>query len=141
MAHAVLPKSKSNSSPQSLTAVQMDPHPHQLPAPQPTAQPSRKRKKSDLNDEPSEPRRLRRSHEACARCRSKKIKASAVARGAPAATSTLASYLLRCFYTLSATQSIQDVPLVRMLALLAIKRTDIDRLSLREDIQSASSAN
>ena len=40
------------------------------------APPSRKRKKNE-NGEPSspaEPRRLRRSHEACARCRSKKIK-------------------------------------------------------------------
>ena len=42
----------------------------------------RKRKKS-VAESPdasgtSEPRRLRRSHEACARCRSKKIKASAV---------------------------------------------------------------
>ena len=42
----------------------------------------RKRKKTagdgDESMSASEPRRLRRSHEACARCRSKKIKASAV---------------------------------------------------------------
>ncbi|TFK18129.1 hypothetical protein FA15DRAFT_603884 [Coprinopsis marcescibilis] len=40
----------------------------------------RRRKGTDNGDDapaPSEPRRLRRSHEACARCRSKKIKASA----------------------------------------------------------------
>ncbi|VDC07224.1 unnamed protein product [Peniophora sp. CBMAI 1063] len=52
--------------------------PDMMPPPStPTpAPPSRKRKKND-NGEPSspaEPRRLRRSHEACARCRSKKIK-------------------------------------------------------------------
>ncbi|KAH9178364.1 fungal-specific transcription factor domain-containing protein [Lactarius sanguifluus] len=43
---------------------------------QPPPPPGRKRKKAE-NGEPStpaEPRRLRRSHEACARCRSKKIK-------------------------------------------------------------------
>lgn len=47
--------------------------PPSTPTPAP---PSRKRKKNE-NGEPSspaEPRRLRRSHEACARCRSKKIK-------------------------------------------------------------------
>ncbi|KAG5717034.1 hypothetical protein E4T56_gene20991 [Termitomyces sp. T112] len=48
------------------------------PQPQPAAPPSKRRKKADTGaDEgaaPSEPRRLRRSHEACARCRSKKIK-------------------------------------------------------------------
>lgn len=46
--------------------------------------PARKRKKNETNNDdaatPSEPRRLRRSHEACARCRSKKIKASPVGR-------------------------------------------------------------
>jgi hypothetical protein len=45
---------------------------------QPPPPPGRKRKKAE-NGEPStpaEPRRLRRSHEACARCRSKKIKVS-----------------------------------------------------------------
>ncbi|KAF9007651.1 hypothetical protein BDQ17DRAFT_1351073 [Cyathus striatus] len=67
------------------SALQMDPN-LQLQQPQqgqhsasPTAQnPQKRRRKGDGNgdDSPSqsEPRRLRRSHEACARCRSKKIK-------------------------------------------------------------------
>ncbi|KAI0293830.1 hypothetical protein BC826DRAFT_1141248 [Russula brevipes] len=63
------------------TIQPMDQQPHidtqqpQQAQPQPAPQ-GRKRKKAD-NGEPStpaEPRRLRRSHEACARCRSKKIK-------------------------------------------------------------------
>ena len=47
---------------------------------------ARKRKKAAENGDegaPAEPRRLRRSHEACARCRSKKIKVSATARCPP----------------------------------------------------------
>ncbi|KAF8905012.1 hypothetical protein CPB84DRAFT_1772186 [Gymnopilus junonius] len=69
------------------SALQMDPSQHlhlqqqqqQQQPPQPSATPSAKRRKrSDPNDDDapaaSEPRRLRRSHEACARCRSKKIK-------------------------------------------------------------------
>ena len=61
---------------------QQQPHidPQQSPQAQaqPPPPPGRKRKKAE-NGEPStpaEPRRLRRSHEACARCRSKKIKVS-----------------------------------------------------------------
>ena len=48
-----------------------------MPPPTPTSSgPARKRKKNDSGEpaSPAEPRRLRRSHEACARCRSKKIK-------------------------------------------------------------------
>ena len=47
--------------------------PPATPAPVP---PSRKHKKKENGDplSPAKPRRLRRSHEACARCRSKKIK-------------------------------------------------------------------
>ncbi|KAI0774987.1 fungal-specific transcription factor domain-containing protein [Trametes elegans] len=72
------------------SALQIDPN-QQPPPPQMQQQPppppppgqqsvSRKRRKvAENGDEPphpAEPRRLRRSHEACARCRSKKIKAS-----------------------------------------------------------------
>ncbi|KAI0249882.1 hypothetical protein BJV78DRAFT_1323937 [Lactifluus subvellereus] len=52
-----------------------DPYPRSAP-PQPPPQ-GRKRKKTESGEPSStltEPRRLRRSHEACARCRSKKIK-------------------------------------------------------------------
>src|SRR6266702_762876 len=57
---------------------QMDPQQPPQAQAQPPPPPGRKRKKAE-NGEPStpaEPRRLRRSHEACARCRSKKIKVS-----------------------------------------------------------------
>lgn len=70
-------KQDPSLTPQSLqSALDMDPS---QSSQQPNTQPSRKRKKTDANgDEPAEPRRLRRSHEACARCRSKKIKASSL---------------------------------------------------------------
>ena len=67
---------------------QMDQQPHvdtqqpQQAQVQPTPSQGRKRKKAE-NGEPStpaEPRRLRRSHEACARCRSKKIKVGTISR-------------------------------------------------------------
>ncbi len=69
--------------------LQMDPNQPpmqpQIQAQQtPATATTRKRKKADPNSDepqqPAEPRRLRRSHEACARCRSKKIKASPVGR-------------------------------------------------------------
>ncbi|KDR76395.1 hypothetical protein GALMADRAFT_481013 [Galerina marginata CBS 339.88] len=67
------------------SALQMDPNQHlqlqqqqqqQAQPPTPTAGKRRKRAEGNDEDAPaaSEPRRLRRSHEACARCRSKKIK-------------------------------------------------------------------
>ncbi|KAI0346189.1 hypothetical protein BDW22DRAFT_1405141 [Trametopsis cervina] len=73
------------SHPTLQAALQIDPN---QPPPQPQGPPqqppiashSRKRKKIEGDNGeppvPSEPRKLRRSHEACARCRSKKIKAS-----------------------------------------------------------------
>jgi hypothetical protein len=71
---------------------------------------SRKRKKNDsMVDDPTshpEPRRLRRSHEACARCRNKKIKASPVT---PAETD--GNSHLRC---LSAILNIQGVQLAKV---------------------------
>ncbi|KAG6336364.1 hypothetical protein ID866_2721 [Astraeus odoratus] len=96
MTHILPPHADLNLAPSSLhSALHMDhsqqqqqsqqqqPHPPpqpqqaQQPAPQPA---SKKRRKGDGSENsvssPSEPRRLRRSHEACARCRSKKIKAS-----------------------------------------------------------------
>ena len=69
----------SNSA--SPTSPSVHPHDSDQAA---SASNGRKRKKQNgENDESpsmSEPRRLRRSHEACARCRSKKIKASPVGR-------------------------------------------------------------
>src|ERR1700722_19550544 len=85
MTHILPPHTDLNLAPSSLqSALQMDAQiPQQSQVQQQTPQaPARKRKKNDVNNDdtaaPSEPRRLRRSHEACARCRSKKIKASPV---------------------------------------------------------------
>ncbi|KIK25070.1 hypothetical protein PISMIDRAFT_677624 [Pisolithus microcarpus 441] len=90
MTHILPPHTDLNLTPSSLhPALQMDQQQqqvqqhHQQPqaqqaqqqAPPPT---NKKRRKTDGSENgissPSEPRRLRRSHEACARCRSKKIK-------------------------------------------------------------------
>ena len=95
MTHLLPPHADLNLAHSSLqTALQIDPNQQPPPTPQQQQQPpppppvpqsaSRKRRKVDQNGEeppqPAEPRRLRRSHEACARCRSKKIKASPVGR-------------------------------------------------------------
>jgi len=67
----------------SQSAIQMDGNQHmQLQQAAPAGGRRRKRAEGAEDDGPSasEPRRLRRSHEACARCRSKKIKASPVGR-------------------------------------------------------------
>ncbi|KAH7341956.1 fungal-specific transcription factor domain-containing protein [Rhizoctonia solani] len=63
-----------SSLPSTVVGTPTTPKP-QLP-PQSQPQPQRKRKKTedDKGQMPSEPRRLRRLHEACARCRGKKIK-------------------------------------------------------------------
>lgn len=82
------PHSDLNLAPSSLhSTLHMEqpqqgqpPQQHQPQAPPQPAPPpaSKKRRKADGSESgassPSEPRRLRRSHEACARCRSKKIK-------------------------------------------------------------------
>ncbi|TFK70307.1 hypothetical protein BDN72DRAFT_818996 [Pluteus cervinus] len=80
------PQSPMAAPPTMHSALHMDPNQQmqiQQPGPPPppmvtSSTPMKKRKKNDNgNDEgssTSEPRRLRRSHEACARCRSKKIK-------------------------------------------------------------------
>jgi len=59
-----------------------------------TLRPAKRRRKNagDEDGGSSEPRRLRRSHEACARCRGKKIKASPVMQYYPSATSMLSPY-------------------------------------------------
>ncbi|KAH9848389.1 fungal-specific transcription factor domain-containing protein [Lenzites betulinus] len=87
MAHMMPPHPDPNMAPSSLqSALQIGPNQQpppslqqQQPPPHPGQQSaSRKRRKVNENGEevphPAEPRRLRRSHEACARCRSKKIK-------------------------------------------------------------------
>ncbi|KAH9945483.1 uncharacterized protein BXZ73DRAFT_86951 [Epithele typhae] len=88
MTHLLPPHPDLNLAHSSLqTALQIDPNQQPPPTPQhsppppttPGSQPSsrKRRKANDGSDEPvhpAEPRRLRRSHEACARCRSKKIK-------------------------------------------------------------------
>ncbi|KJA23007.1 hypothetical protein HYPSUDRAFT_614687 [Hypholoma sublateritium FD-334 SS-4] len=82
----MLPNAPNSIQPPSSlqSALQMDPNQHlqlqqqqqQQEAPQTPATKRRKRAEGNDEDGPasSEPRRLRRSHEACARCRSKKIK-------------------------------------------------------------------
>ena len=88
--------------------------------------PARKRKKGTGEDNeppgPSEPRRLRRSHEACARCRSKKIKASL-------SGDTDAHRQMPDILTLppSATPNTQSAPLAVLLVSSAIRKTDIGR--------------
>ncbi|TBU27069.1 fungal-specific transcription factor domain-containing protein [Dichomitus squalens] len=89
MTHLLPPHADLNLAHSSLqTALQIDPNQQPPPTPQQQQHPqpppqvpqsaSRKRRKVDQNggesQQPAEPRRLRRSHEACARCRSKKIK-------------------------------------------------------------------
>ncbi|KAH7912026.1 fungal-specific transcription factor domain-containing protein [Hygrophoropsis aurantiaca] len=87
MTHILAPHTDLNLAASSLhSALHMDPNQQQQQLQQPNQPPhqqapqqSRKRsRKTESNSDdagsPSEPRRLRRSHEACARCRSKKIK-------------------------------------------------------------------
>ncbi|KAI0749850.1 fungal-specific transcription factor domain-containing protein [Daedaleopsis nitida] len=94
MTHLLPPHADLNLGHSSLqSALQIDPNQQPPPTaqqqqqaqqqspPTPVSQStSRKRRKANENGDeaphPAEPRRLRRSHEACARCRSKKIKAS-----------------------------------------------------------------
>ncbi len=78
-----VPSLSSSSSMDPSQHLQLQQPPAGPPAqqsPSQIAQPTTKRRKRADGGEdapaPAEPRRLRRSHEACARCRSKKIKAS-----------------------------------------------------------------
>lgn len=121
------------------TTLTMDANQQPLPPPpqqepQPGQQP-RKRKKADVNGDdaphPAEPRRLRRSHEACARCRSKKIKASPAGRHRrqipvhhPPPTLRLTSLFQKLF---SAIQNIQDAQRAQRRAWLVTRRTGTGR--------------
>ncbi|KAG9315092.1 hypothetical protein JVU11DRAFT_4204 [Chiua virens] len=81
--------SPQQSQPQNTLHQQQQQQQQQQPSQQqqaPSQQPKKRRKPDSPQDDvasPSEPRRLRRSHEACARCRSKKIKASPVGSHRP----------------------------------------------------------
>ncbi|KAI6037667.1 fungal-specific transcription factor domain-containing protein [Pisolithus marmoratus] len=94
MTHILPPHTDLNLTPSSLLQMdqeQQQHHHHQQQPQQPQQQAppptNKKRRKTDGSENsitsPSEPRRLRRSHEACARCRSKKIKASPVGSHRP----------------------------------------------------------
>ncbi|KZT73483.1 hypothetical protein DAEQUDRAFT_721541 [Daedalea quercina L-15889] len=77
MAHMIPPHGDLSLAHSSLqSALQIDPNQQQAQQQQPPPPTSRKRRKGEGDEpaQPAEPRRLRRSHEACARCRSKKIK-------------------------------------------------------------------
>ena len=103
----------------------------------PSQAPKKRRKQDSPHDDaasPSEPRRLRRSHEACARCRSKKIKASPVGSHRPQISVRLS------YSNPSAIQNIQSVPPVRPPACPASKRTDTDKPLPYVVTQSISSA-
>lgn len=133
------------------TALQMDqnqpPPPQQQPPPgqqpsQPT--PSRKRKKTGDGDEashPAEPRRLRRSHEACARCRSKKIKASPVGRHRrqiPVASTPAFRICLTMRSSISAIPSTQSAQRARPPVYHATRRIVTDKPSSRAGTPSSS---
>lgn len=139
----------ATSYPPSLQIDPNQPPPMQPPAaaqqqPQ-TPGPPRKRKKADPDSgeppTPAEPRRLRRSHEACARCRSKKIKASPVGRHRRQipVLSPLASRTDLVRPPSSATQSTPAAPPVPTPAYNATKRTATGRPLLPGAIPSASS--
>lgn len=80
--HAMPPVDMDHSGIQPTFQMEQQPT-----TPQPATSGKKRRKADGQADDaphtPAEPRRLRRSHEACARCRSKKIKASAVGRSRP----------------------------------------------------------
>lgn len=86
-------------------------------APQGVVTVSKRRRKAEDEAGSAEPRRLRRSHEACARCRSKKIKASADGKF---------QFLLPSLQPGSATRNIPDVLPVQRLALSATRKTATD---------------
>ncbi len=131
----------SGAVPSSLqSALQMNPPPpmpikqpspnqETPPASTPTAGAKRRRKNEGGNEEgpqgPSEPRRLRRSHEACARCRGKKIKASPDCWHLPSVSPGAAQQrteLILSFIS-SAIPNIHDALPVLPLASSATKRT------------------
>jgi hypothetical protein len=155
MTHILPPHTDLNLVPSSLhSALHMDPNQQQQQQLQQANQPhqqqapttSKKRgRKADANSDdagsPSEPRRLRRSHEACARCRSKKIKASPVGRHRPQISVRLSSFFSdTTMESYSVTRNILNARHARLLESLANRRTDTGRLSLSEVTQNISSA-
>lgn len=152
----MLPLQLNQNTPQPLTsALSMDPSQHlQLQPPQQPgqqqpsqpAQPSTKRRKradgtGDDAPAPSEPRRLRRSHEACARCRSKKIKASPAGRHRRQFPSTFIMPFLTFLSLSSVTRSTQDVVLAQLPVRNVSKRIATVRLLLPEATQNALSTS
>ena len=123
-------QSRVSAPPSLALALLMDPPPTQESS-QP--QPKRRRRAQDSQDDApvASPgtRRLRRSHEACARCRSKKIKASS------AGLARRQLPLTSC----SAIPSTRAAPRARQPAPFATRKTGTDRLSRPAAIQSASS--
>lgn len=120
--------------PQQQQQQQQQPQPQQAPSQPP---PKKRRKPDSPNDDlasPSEPRRLRRSHEACARCRSKKIKASPVGSHRPQISVRLSHSHP------SATLNTQSAPPVRPPPSPASKRTGTGRPSPYAATLSLSSA-
>lgn len=110
---------------QQIVQQQQDIAAQQSPNTAPTT--SRKRKKNNGEGEDggaqSEPRRLRRSHEACARCRNKKIKASPAGRH----RLSIGKFPNNLFILYSAIQNIQSARLARQLVWYATKKTDTGR--------------
>jgi hypothetical protein len=107
------------------STLQLDPNqpgpPPPAPPPPPPQVQQRKRKKIENGGEASssaEPRRLRRSHEACARCRNKKIKASPAGLDRRQLPCSADQKVFR-----SATLNIRVARLVLLLALHANKKT------------------
>lgn len=93
--------------------------------------PPKRRRRADGAGEdgpaPAEPRRLRRSHEACARCRSKKIKASPVGRDRRQFPSTISLLFSHFSSSSSAIRNTRDAPLARLRGRSATRRTDTAR--------------
>jgi len=121
--------------------LQLQPPPPGQQLSQPAQPASKRRKRADGTGEdtpaPAEPRRLRRSHEACARCRNKKIKASPVGRHRRQFPSTLSVSFLTFSSLFSVTPSTQGALPAQLLAQSATKRTVTARLSLPEATPNA----
>jgi hypothetical protein len=157
MAHYLPTHGDPNLPPHTLqTALQMDPNhpppPHMQgpPTQPPMISVPRKRKKVDPDSgepaQPAEPRRLRRSHEACARCRSKKIKASPVGRHrrqipVVSPISLRLTHLYASVSANSATQNILGAQHAPLLGYNAIRKTGTARPSLPAATPSTSNAS
>ena len=105
----------------------------------PTGARKRKKTNGDVEDGggQSEPRRLRRSHEACARCRNKKIKASPAGRH----RLSIGKFPnIRLSFLSSAIQNIQNVQLALPQVSCATRKTGTGRPSHPAATQKKSSA-